>query len=670
MGESLSKLYVAIGAKTDQFHKGIDGVQNKMDKVSKKMKIAGGIMVGAIAAIGVASLKLAADFDGAMREVNTMLLLNEDEFKAFSKDIRTFAKDMGINAVDAAHALYQAISAGVPKENAIDFLTVATKAAIGGVTSTTVAVDGLSTVLNAFGKPLSEAEHVADLMFTTIARGKTTFEELSASMFNVAPIAASLGIPFEEISAALATMTAAGVPTATATTQLKQAMVGLQKPTAQMQAAIEALGYETGVTMLKENGFAETLRLLEGYAKANNVQMTDLWGSVEAGGAVLALTGENAQAFIDGLNAMENAEGAAQAAFEQMEESTTRHWAHIKSEISEASLAIGEALLPTLKKLFEFITPVIAKISTWIGEHSKLTVAILAGVAALGGLLLLAGPLLNVIKLMSAAVHSHTIALIAHKIALIAASVATKVAAAAQWLLNVAMSANPIGLIILAIGALVAAIVWMIKNWDTVVEHLTKIWEWMKTAFQAVVNFFKNALGAIANFFTNIFEGIANFLKGIFDNITGVFKAAWDGLVDIAKTAVNFILGIINSMITGFEGAINFIIRGINAFVGLMNKPIELLNKIPGVNLPLIPKLGKITLPRIPLLDVGGVIEGPGFFAVGRGVKEVVREPGAGGNVINNFEGPWFVRQEADINKIARELYRLQQQKQALMGIQ
>jgi len=636
MSETLSRLAVVISAKTDEFHKGIDGAENRLNNFSRNMKIAGGIMVGAVALIGGASLKMAADFDGAMRQVNTMLLLNEDEFKDFSKEIRTFAKDMGIDAVDAANAVYQAISAGVPKENVIDFLTVAAKAAIGGMTDTTVAVDGLSTVLNAFGMDISEAQHVADLMFTTVARGKTTFEELSASMFNVAPIASSLGIPFEEISAALATMTANGVPTAQATTQLRQTMVGLQKPTTQMQAAIEALGYESGVTMLKEEGFAKTLRLLEGYAEANNVQLTDLWSSVEAGGAVLALTGANAQVFADGLDAMENAEGAAEAAWEQMEQSTTRRWAHIKAEISDAALAIGEALLPTLKKLFEFITPIIGAISTWISEHSKLTVAILAGVGALGGLMLIAGPLLNVIKLMSAALHSQTIAFVAHKVALIAASVATKVAAAAQWLLNAAMHANPIGLIILAIAGLITGIVMLIKHWDKVKEVFIKVWD-------AIVNAFRK---------------VGDFFKGI-----------WDKIVDIFKTAVNFVLGIINSLITGFEGAINFIIRGINAFIGLMNKPIQLLNKIPGVDLPLIPTIGKITLPKIPLLDLGGIIEGPGLFAVGAGVKEIVREPEAGGNVVNNFNiAELVVREEADINKIARGLYRLQQGKQAAMG--
>ena len=116
----ISRLFVTISARTDEFHKNIEGVENKLNKVSKKMKIAGGIMVGAVAAIGVASLKLAGDFDGAMREVNTMMMLSADEFKDFSKEIQNFARNMGVNAVEAANALYQAISAGVPKENAVE----------------------------------------------------------------------------------------------------------------------------------------------------------------------------------------------------------------------------------------------------------------------------------------------------------------------------------------------------------------------------------------------------------------------------------------------------------------------------------------------------------------------------------------------------------------------
>ncbi|HUT68654.1 MAG TPA: phage tail tape measure protein, partial [Dehalococcoidales bacterium] len=246
MGNELSKLFVAIGIQDAEFHKGLKGIEQKMRTVGANMTKIGAGITAAVGLIGGASLKMAADFDSAMREVNTMMLLNEAEFQSFSAEIREMSTTMGVDAVDSAKALYQAISAGVPRENVIEFLQVATKAAIGGVTETTTAVDGLTTVLNAFKLPISDAQKVADFMFTTIKGGKTTFEELSASLFNVAPIAAASNVEFEEVAAALAAMTQQGVPTAQATTQLRQAFVALQKPTAEMQTMLDGMGWASG----------------------------------------------------------------------------------------------------------------------------------------------------------------------------------------------------------------------------------------------------------------------------------------------------------------------------------------------------------------------------------------------------------------------------------------
>ncbi|GAH13806.1 unnamed protein product, partial [marine sediment metagenome] len=166
------------------------------------------------------------------------------------------------------------------------------------------------TVINAFKLPMSDTQKVADIMFTTVKGGKTTFEELSASLFQVAPIAAASGVRFEEVSAALATMTKQGVPTTVATTQLRQAMVALQKPTADMNRVINDLGYESGQTMLEELGLAKTLDTLQRATAGSNEMLMKMFGSVEAGSAVLALTGSNAVTFAADLEAMENATGA------------------------------------------------------------------------------------------------------------------------------------------------------------------------------------------------------------------------------------------------------------------------------------------------------------------------------------------------------------------------
>lgn len=74
----------------------------------------------------------------------------------------------------------------------------------------------------------------------------------------------------------------------------------------------------------------------------------------------------------------------------------------------------------------------------------------------------------------------HTIALVAHKIALLASAIAIKAVTAAQWLWNAAMTANPIGLIIVGIGALIAAGIALWRNWDKVSHFFKQMWSKIK----------------------------------------------------------------------------------------------------------------------------------------------------------------------------------------------
>ncbi|MFW9991894.1 MAG: phage tail tape measure protein [Candidatus Odinarchaeota archaeon] len=358
------------------------GILSKFaDTTSQKFKGLGAAMpmiVGGIVAVGAAvggSLKKFADFEKGMREVNTMMQLGEEEFQNFSGEVRDLATNMGLNVSDLVSALYQAISAGIPKENALTFMEVAAKAAIGGVTDTTTAVDGLTTVINAFGMDVKQASKVADLMFTTVKGGKTTFEELSASMYNVAPLAASLGVEFDEVSASLATLTQQGVPTAQATTQLRGAMTALIKPTNEMTEMINSLGYESGETMIRQIGLIGTFNELYNAAEGNKEMLGDLFGRVEGLNAVLGLTGPNADAATESLNNMKEASegaGASTEAFNEMNKTAARRMEELKAAMNELFLTVGEAIMPMLKSIVETLIPIVKTIGEWINANPKL----------------------------------------------------------------------------------------------------------------------------------------------------------------------------------------------------------------------------------------------------------------------------------------------------------
>ena len=484
---SIGDAVLKVGVDTKAMEKGLKGIGNQIKQHQKAIGIgmaaAGGVILGVLAL----SIKAAADFETAMREVNTMMGLAEEEFSAFSVEVRELASSMGVSAVESANALYQAISAGIPKDNALEFLRIATEAAIGGVTDTKTAVDGLTTVLNAFKLPLSDTQRVADLMFTTVKGGKTTFEELSASLFQVAPIAAASGVSFEEVSAALATMTKQGVPTTVATTQLRQAMVALQKPTADMDKVIENLGYESGQTMLEELGLAETLNTLRDATGGSNEMLMTMFGSVEAGAAVLALTGDNADTFATDLEAMASSSGAATDAFNEMEKSASRQMKRLEISARGIATSIGVILLPILKDLLDKIKPVIEGVIAWTKEHPGLTKAIVIGAAALGSLLVALGGVIMIAPAVGAAFH---------------------------------IMLGPIGLITLAVTALIAVGVLLWKNWDKVVNFFLDAWSFMKIA---VLENVRKMLGAL-KIFLGWIPGFGDKIKEAHDAIANMIE--------------------------------------------------------------------------------------------------------------------------------------------------
>lgn len=366
MGNEISKLYVNIGAKTDDFQRGVGGITKTLGGVGI------GIAAVATAAIGMgtAAVASAASFESSMREVNTMLGLSQSEFETLSAQVNDLSKEVGVSGGDLASALYQVVSAGVPAAKALDVLKTSAMAAVGGVTSTETAVDGITTVLNAFKIDASEAEAVADIMFTTVKGGKTTFEELSASLYNVAPLAATAGVKFEEVSAAIATVTKQGVPTATATTQLRAAVQALIKPTAEMSATMQALGYASGDAMIKELGFAGTLNALVGAAGGSQEAIAAMFGSVEGLSAVLSLTGANTETFAADLESMTASAGASTAAYEEINEGTARSFEKLKVEIQALLVELGSGLLPLIKPIIAAMSDLIAALP--IDEFSQL----------------------------------------------------------------------------------------------------------------------------------------------------------------------------------------------------------------------------------------------------------------------------------------------------------
>lgn len=353
-GTSLAQLIISIRA-MDQASGPMAAVRGQaaglVGVLGTAAPIAAAAAATAMAGAGVAAVKMGMDFEKGMAEVRTLAAgMGEEAFGRLKSEALSLSREVGIATDRITEGYYQALSAGVEAADATEFLRTASMAAIGGVTDLAVAVDGLTTVLNAFSKDTSEAEQVADVMFQAVLRGKMRFEELSASLYVAGPLAAALGVSFEEVAGAATTLTKQGMPAAEAMTSVRAALVSLQRTTPEMEAALASLGYQTGEALLKAEGFQGAMVALREEADRTGTPLIELTGRVEGTQAVLGLTGQQAQTAAEDLEAMRNAAGSTEEAFEILNETASRKLQIALNELRVTLTELGVRALPLMTK--------------------------------------------------------------------------------------------------------------------------------------------------------------------------------------------------------------------------------------------------------------------------------------------------------------------------------
>lgn len=312
---------------------------------------------GASAAAAGASIvirRIAQDtvaFDRAMRNVNSIAQLNEEEFGKLEQAVLGLAGPTAQAPETLAEGLYALVSSGFKANDAVKILGVSAKAATAGLTDTGTATKAVAAVLNAYHLKVEDSAHVSDLLFQTVNRGVLTFEELSSQIGDVLPFAAQLHVGFDQVGAAISTMTKEGLSGADATTRLKQTIVGFIKPTDDMTAVLKDLGYESGAQIVQQKGFQGALEAVTEEVGGSQQAIAKLFPDVRGLGGALALTGENAKSAGVDLKFMADAGGATDKALSQQSQSISYQWNKLKAEASALSIKVGFAFIKIVRDI-------------------------------------------------------------------------------------------------------------------------------------------------------------------------------------------------------------------------------------------------------------------------------------------------------------------------------
>lgn len=330
-----------------------------MGKVETKGKGFGGKLGGFVksgalaagAALAAFAVKGIADFVSMEKKAKEVFTLipdaSEKSKKQLVADATEISNSFGRDVTGVLDGMYQALSAGVPQDNLMEFMKTASLAAQGGVAKLDDAVGAITTVLNGYNLKADQAENVSDALFTTVKLGVTDFTELGTNIGKVTPLAAALGIEFDSVAGMFAslTKTLGKGQTAVAATQIKTMLAELSSET---KVAGKNFKNLTGVAftefIAKGGDMQGALRLMSQGANDSGVSVKDLFGSIQGGMAALALSADGAKDLGNAMDEMGKKMGATKKAADEVGKATGVDLEKAFQRVKNAGISLGDGL--------------------------------------------------------------------------------------------------------------------------------------------------------------------------------------------------------------------------------------------------------------------------------------------------------------------------------------
>lgn len=269
----------------------------------------------------------------------------------------------------------------------------------------------------------------------------------------------------------------------------------------------------------------------------------------------------------------------------------------LQLQLGELQEEIGAKLLPVLSKMATFGL----KAVEWIGKNQGKVTALVAAIAALAATVLLvnagmkvyaAGQAIAAVataaftlaqKAATAASLGTRIGLAALAVQTAVTSAVTKAAAAAQWVLNAALAANPIGLVIIAIIALVAALVIAYKKSETFRKIVDAAFKAIKAVVSSVVGWFREYVPKVFEFVVNAVKTYVNVYKTVVTTVFNAVKTVVTAAVTVIRTVVTTYFNIVRTVVTTVMNAVKTVVTTVwNAVKSAFTAAAEAITTVVG----------------------------------------------------------------------------------------
>jgi TP901 family phage tail tape measure protein len=323
---------IAQSKHTDKTSKSTENLTKKSEDLGKRLNLVSRIIAGSLISRGIGKLIQALsegvqqvqEFGIRISEIRTIAQDNQRSFGSWAASVRALSDTFNFTLLDTAEGHYQTLSNQIAKGAEVtQFMTDAQQFALITVSSAADAVNLLSGALNAYKQPASKAADYSAKFFKTIELGRVRASDLASNFGQVGIAANQLGINFEELNAAIATLTIQGMSPPLAMTGLRNVILKLIRPTEYMQALFAKWGVSSGEMAIQTFGFAGVLQKLAEEASKTNAPLNELG---ELFGRIRAIVGATGlvtafDKYAENLGKIEDAAESAEKAIEIMRES-------------------------------------------------------------------------------------------------------------------------------------------------------------------------------------------------------------------------------------------------------------------------------------------------------------------------------------------------------------
>lgn len=543
----IARLLVNVTAQTTEFEKGMKQLERALDRSVKHVEEVGRSLSTALTvpllALGAAAGKMALDFDDNFQRMTVVMGESEEAAKRLKDSVLQLAGATGERPKELAKALDEIRASGFRGEAALQVLKVSamgTAIQLGELGDVSKVV---TSAMNAYGTANLSAAKAAGVLLKMQREGNLKAEDVAEVMGKTAPIAAQLGISFDQLGAAMAVMSRGGLGASQAAAALQTILATLIKPSKGAQEALGEVGLVAGALRqeLKEKGLLSVLQTLQERFKGHDDALTKLFPSMKTFGGVLTLLGTDAKAAETTFKNLAKVTGEDLGkAFGKLASDPGFRMNQALTQINVVLIRLGDQILPAL-------VPMVTQFSRAMGDLAKMIAEASPEARGLGlmlaGIAIVAGPALLAIGKLA-----HGLSATVSAFRLLAGPLVRVVTLLAG--LGGAMAA------LVVLNAVVIG--YLVANWKSYADDLSTILEYIEARWREV--FGDRLSGFMRKFFDNMLAQLGSFGMAI----KLVMTMAFDGGVEASKV----VMGKLQTSVTASFDALVAKAKGFAAELG------------------------------------------------------------------------------------------------------